>query len=92
MPTDEDDDVFKTGEEECPGPADLESALLLETLNNVTTQPPLMVEPAEIHSVTDAALDLGFSEPRHERLVGRRAAQECSKRLVASGPAKARSG
>src|SRR6202162_2978139 len=43
MPTD-DDDVFKSGEEECPGPADLESALLLETLNNVTTQPPLVVD------------------------------------------------
>jgi CBS domain-containing protein len=42
MPTD--DDVFKSGEEECPGPADLESALLLETLNNVTTQPPLVVD------------------------------------------------
>ena len=43
MPID-DDDVFKSGEEECPGPADLESALLLETLNNVTTQPPLVVD------------------------------------------------
>ncbi|MGB6564587.1 MAG: CBS domain-containing protein [Candidatus Binataceae bacterium] len=43
MPTD-DDDVFKSGEEECPGPADLESALLLETLDNVTTQPPLVVD------------------------------------------------
>ena len=31
MPID-DDDAFKSGEEECPGPADLESALLLETL------------------------------------------------------------
>jgi CBS domain-containing protein len=43
MPID-DDDVFKSGEEECPGPADLESALLLETLNNVTTQLPLVVD------------------------------------------------
>lgn len=43
MPTD-DDDAFKSGEEECPGPADLESALLLETLDNVTTQPPLVVD------------------------------------------------
>jgi CBS domain-containing protein len=43
MPIDE-DDVFKPAEEECPGPADLESALLIETLNNVTTQPPLVVD------------------------------------------------
>jgi CBS domain-containing protein len=28
---------------ECPGPADLESALVLETLNDVATQPPLVV-------------------------------------------------
>jgi CBS domain-containing protein len=40
----DDDDVFKLGEEECPGPADLESALLMETLNNVTTQPPLVID------------------------------------------------
>lgn len=43
MPID-DDDIFKSGEEECPGPADLESALLSETLDNVTAQPPLVVE------------------------------------------------
>ena len=43
MPTD-DDDAFERTEEECPGPADLESALLTETLNNITTQPPLMVD------------------------------------------------
>ncbi|MGZ6194440.1 MAG: CBS domain-containing protein [Candidatus Binataceae bacterium] len=43
MPID-DDDVFKSGQEECPGPADLESALLLETLDQVATQPPLVVE------------------------------------------------
>jgi CBS domain-containing protein len=42
MPID-DDDAFERTEEECPGPADLESALLTETLNNITTQPPLMV-------------------------------------------------
>ena len=43
MPID-DDDAFERTEEECPGPADLESALLTETLNNITTQPPLMVD------------------------------------------------
>lgn len=43
MPID-DDDVFISGEEECPGPADLESALLWETLNNVTTLPPLVLD------------------------------------------------
>lgn len=39
-----DDEVFDPAEEECPGPADLESALLTETLNSVTTQPPLVVD------------------------------------------------
>jgi CBS domain-containing protein len=39
-----DDDAFEQTEEECPGPADLESALLDETLNNITSQPPLMVD------------------------------------------------
>jgi CBS domain-containing protein len=42
MPID-DDDVLASAEEECPGPADLESALLTETLDNVTIQPPLVV-------------------------------------------------
>jgi CBS domain-containing protein len=39
-----DDEVFDPAEEECPGPADLESALLTETLNNVATQSPLVVD------------------------------------------------
>lgn len=39
-----DDEVFDPAEEECPGPADLESALFTETLNNVITQPPLVIE------------------------------------------------
>ena len=39
----DDDEVFKSGEEERPGPADLESALPLETLDQVATQPPLVV-------------------------------------------------
>jgi CBS domain-containing protein len=43
MPID-DDDVLAPAEEECPGPADLESALLTETLDKVTTQPPLVVD------------------------------------------------
>ncbi len=43
MPID-DDDVLAPAEEECPGPADLESALLTETLDKVTSQPPLVVD------------------------------------------------
>jgi CBS domain-containing protein len=43
MPID-DDDVLASAEEECPGPADLESALLTETLDKVTTPPPLVVD------------------------------------------------
>jgi hypothetical protein len=42
MPID-DDDVLAPAEKECPGPADLESALLIETLDKVTAQPPLVV-------------------------------------------------
>lgn len=43
MPRNGDDVLDMVLDEECPGPADLESALVLETLNDVTTQPPLVV-------------------------------------------------
>jgi CBS domain-containing protein len=43
MPID-DDAMLTSTEEECPGPVDLESALLTETLDKVTTQPPLVVD------------------------------------------------
>lgn len=45
MPINDDDDVIDMLlDEECPGPADLESALVLETLSDVVTQPPLVVD------------------------------------------------
>lgn len=39
----DDDAALVSDEEECPGPVDLESALLTETLDKVTIQPPLVV-------------------------------------------------
>ena len=44
MLTDNDDVLGPVEEEECPGPVDLESALVTETLDKVTTQPPVVVE------------------------------------------------
>ncbi len=43
MPHNDDGVLDTLLDEECPGPADLESALVLETLNDVATQPPLVV-------------------------------------------------
>ena len=42
-----------------------------------------MVEPAEIRAVAEAALDLGRTEPRLERLVGSGLAQEAGQRFIA---------
>jgi len=39
-----DDEIFDPAEEECPGPTDVESALFTETLSNVTTQLPLVID------------------------------------------------
>ena len=39
----DDDDPLEPTEEECPGPVDLESALLTEKLNNVIAEPPLVL-------------------------------------------------
>lgn len=38
------DNIDRMLEEECPGPTDLESALVKVTLNDVVKQPPLVVE------------------------------------------------
>ncbi|HZO83366.1 MAG TPA: CBS domain-containing protein [Candidatus Binataceae bacterium] len=43
MPRNDDEVTDLISDEECPGPADLESALVLETLSDVTTQQPLVV-------------------------------------------------
>jgi len=54
-----DDDVFDPAEKECPGPAELESALLTETLNNVTIQPPLVADAGGILAETIARMRHG---------------------------------
>jgi CBS domain-containing protein len=43
MPID-DDDLERKLSEECPGPANLESALLEDTLTDVVSQPPLVLD------------------------------------------------
>jgi hypothetical protein len=58
MPID-DDDVLASAEEECPGPADLESALLTETLDNVTIQPPLVVDAGATLAETISRMQQG---------------------------------
>jgi hypothetical protein len=40
----DDDDPLQLTEEECPGPADLESALHTETLNNFIAQAALVLD------------------------------------------------
>ena len=40
----DDDDPLQPSEEDCPGPADLESALHTETLDNVIAQAPLVFD------------------------------------------------
>src|SRR6476659_6031836 len=45
-------------------------------------QPPLMIEAAEIFRVAEPPFDLGGTEPRLKRLIGRRAAQVGGERLV----------
>src|SRR5690348_18054095 len=44
MPIIDDDDFLQSEEEECPGPADLESVLLTEKLNNVIAPPALTLD------------------------------------------------
>jgi CBS domain-containing protein len=56
MPRNDDDVLDMLSDEECPGPADLESALVLETLNDVMTQPPLVVAASTSLAETIASM------------------------------------
>jgi CBS domain-containing protein len=58
MPID-DDDLLAPADEECPGPADLESALLTETLDKVTAQMPLVVDASASLAETIARMQQG---------------------------------
>jgi hypothetical protein len=55
----DDDNVLASDEEECPGPVDLESALLTETLDKVTTQPPVVVEAGATLAETISRMQQG---------------------------------
>ena len=51
--------MLTSTEEECPGPVDLESALLTETLDKVTTQPPLVVDAGATLAETISRMQQG---------------------------------